>query len=522
MIGECLIAFEKIMSNFSEPLIPSPFESSCVFFETEKENGLDKAKQTVHAVHAAVQSPIVMALLAFLSTAAVSVQGLVDVNCPSGGRHPVSLYILSISESGERKTSTDKKFKKSMTEFQGTSASQREYEYHSRMTIWDAKIKSLKKKIERLAESGSENEISNVHAELSNLHQARPIKPGFLFEDISIPALLENLSYGNGNAALSSSEGGIIFNQQTSLDLPKLNKMWDGDPLRVDRKSRQSFEIKNARLSITVMTQKHLLERFLKRGDGMARASGFLARCLVIEPTSTQGHRFNNISQQQAKANARYTSWFDNRVADFLRLTYESKSREREVISFSPEAANIWHQFYINVEKELNEDGLFSDVRDFASKISNNMSRIAAVLHFFVGNEGDIDAATAQFSADLCVLLLIEFKKLFGFKDPLVLATENANKLLQFLSQKNIDNFLSAVPRRYLLQYGPSSCRNIADLEAALSVLMRNNIVISTSQGLREQNQSIYLNPNVMPGMLPMPISTSRHADWLALLGTAK
>ncbi|RYH52454.1 MAG: DUF3987 domain-containing protein, partial [Alcaligenaceae bacterium] len=102
------------MSNFNETPIYNPFESSGVIFTTDKEDDLEKAKQTVHAIHAAVQSPIEMALLAFLSTAAVSVQGLVDVVCPSGGRHPVNLYIFIISKSGERKTSTDKYFKKSM------------------------------------------------------------------------------------------------------------------------------------------------------------------------------------------------------------------------------------------------------------------------------------------------------------------------------------------------------------------------------------------------------------------------
>src|SRR5215472_5608973 len=57
------------------------------------------------------QQPVPIAAAAALGAASLAVQGLVDVARDDGLRGPVSLFLLTIALSGERKTSADKRFR---------------------------------------------------------------------------------------------------------------------------------------------------------------------------------------------------------------------------------------------------------------------------------------------------------------------------------------------------------------------------------------------------------------------------
>src|SRR5215472_16920839 len=57
------------------------------------------------------QQPVPIAAASALGAASLAVQGLVDIARDDGLRGPVSLYLLTIALSGERKTSADKRFR---------------------------------------------------------------------------------------------------------------------------------------------------------------------------------------------------------------------------------------------------------------------------------------------------------------------------------------------------------------------------------------------------------------------------
>ncbi|EPI8606237.1 DUF3987 domain-containing protein, partial [Escherichia coli] len=69
---------------------------------------------------------------------------------------------------------------------------------------------------------------------------------------------------------------------------------WDGSVLSVDRKNEPEQMIENARMTLSLMVQPGLFDRYMERKGSVARDSGFLARCLISKPATTQGKRFIN------------------------------------------------------------------------------------------------------------------------------------------------------------------------------------------------------------------------------------
>lgn len=467
-------------------LLNSDYKDSVFIVNDElMSNSIDSFKQVVHAVQSKIESPIGMVFNSALSMAATCVQGLYDVTCPGSGQCPTSLFILTIAESGERKSSTDSQFIRVVNEFiskKNSNIDLRGSAFKAECDMWNSQLKVFQKLLDKAVAKDDINQVSIEKKKLIEHYNNEPIPKSefrMIFEDTTISALLENIANNYPNATLNSSEGGILFERANLQFLLRANKLWDGGSVSVDRSFAPSYRIENARLSISAMVQEKIFGSFTKRSSGGARGSGFLARCLVTKPESTQGTRFGHfeaVNSDQNLKNKDYFNWFNSRAVELLNESYNRKNQPKKSISFSPEAQKIWKDFHGKVEASLSKDGFLVDVSDFASKISNNMSRIAAVLHVFCGLEDRIGADVARFSADLCEVYIREFKKLFGFRDPISVVQSNAIKVYEWLHKKQKYNF-NRVSKTWLRQYAPYSCRSAVDLDAALQILLDNNVI---------------------------------------------
>ena len=505
-------------------------DTSTVYIEEPEKitNSLASFKQAIHAVQSEIQSPVGMVFGSALSMAASCTQGLFDVACPGGGRSPTSLFILTIAESGERKTSTDAKFMRIVSDFEQEkndgiclepAAHKVEYD------MWKSQRKAYQKLLDSAVDQGDEASILNHKAKLRAHYEKEPrTTPALriIFEDTTMSALLESLANTSPNAVLNSSEGGILFERANLGFLLRANKVWDGGDVFVDRSSKPSYTVRNARLTISAMIQKKTLEHALKRKESGARSSGFFARFLVTEPDSTQGTRFGNFAptqESQKTKNQEYIDWLRNRALELLHESLGADGQPRKLVHFSPAAAKVWKNFYNEVESALAQNGVLSDIKDFASKISNNMSRIAAVLHCFCGLKGDISAETAQFSAELCKVYIAEFKKLFGFKDPIAIAHSNAIKVYEFLCKNHQKWKYYGFPKSWLLRHGPYGCRSSIELDAALGILENKNLVRVERQHGGRSSCSVILNITGFNGQISIPkLSPPMEDVWNSLL----
>ncbi|ASN99431.1 DUF3987 domain-containing protein [Escherichia coli] len=83
-----------------------------------------------------------------------------------------------------------------------------------------------------------------------------------------------------------------------------------------------------------------------------------------------------------------------NPISQFFLTKVEANpsvcENNRICLRFSAEAERHWIEFYNQVESEMRMIGLLYDFKDYASKMAENMARLAALLHYFSGDGGDI------------------------------------------------------------------------------------------------------------------------------------
>ena len=143
-------------------------------------------------------------------------------------------------------------------------------------------------------------------------------KVRLLYSDTTPYAYLLGLHDNCQSAGLCEDEAGRIFDSRLVDDLGLLNKLWNGSDITVDRKN-ESFRIRAPRCTVSWMVQPEVFARFMeRRGDGV-RGIGFLSRCLVSYPVSTQGTRFLRKPPESLDA----ISKFGNRVVELLNDQFD-------------------------------------------------------------------------------------------------------------------------------------------------------------------------------------------------------
>lgn len=241
-------------------------------------------------------APIIYGLaLSVLSTVC---QGGIDVQINSVFKIPTGLFIITLADSGERKSSIDNLLSKPLLDINHGLSIEREKAkaiHQAALDEWNLKHKHLKQQIKKLlAEGYSDTAISELTSALTMLQEQKPKEktPTFIvYSDITIEALLHNLTGHNASTALRSSDAGNVLNRFSYQHLSNINKLWDGDSIQIERKKEGSFLIEDARLSLSLMLQPATFEAIFKDKEKI-RDTGLLARMLVINSYSTQGTRF--------------------------------------------------------------------------------------------------------------------------------------------------------------------------------------------------------------------------------------
>jgi len=119
------------------------------------------------------------------------------------------------------------------------------------------------------------------------------------------------------SAGLISTEANL--NNKAFRDLPKMNSLWGADPITVDRKTAESFELHDARLTVAFMTQPAAFGSFVSDNGEILRGSGLWARFLVGKPISTQGYRELDCSTVSLE----HSKKFNERIKALLELNVD-------------------------------------------------------------------------------------------------------------------------------------------------------------------------------------------------------
>lgn len=450
-----------------------------------------------------LKAPDALIAGSFLTAMSIASQGDVDVQLPTGQLRPVSLDVLIIADSGERKSATDSIVCAPIYEHD-----EKMEEEHAKVLLahkadrrlWDAKEAALQRKVAKALDTGTDDDIGHLREELISHGACEPAKPvcrRIVHQNITERPLMQSMQGDGKSIAILSDEGEIVLKGGAMNKLGTLNKAWDGArTLTMDRVD-DSIVVTNPRLTISMMVQERVFREFMDKRGELARGSGHLARYLVAWPASTQGFRFMSLEEPVWE----HLFLFHRRVSELLIATEARRIAgdcTRRTLSFSQEAKELWVQTQNATEPRLRHDGDLASIRDFASKSMEITGRVAAILHHFSAQEGQlISKETLERALDVVGWHFQEFLDLFGDRNHESEQGKDVRTLGMYLWRRYWCTGYQAAVRNEVRKSGP--IRNQGRFEAALHQLqMEDSIRVMHQDAARGKGRLwIHLNPAV-------------------------
>ncbi|MCX8086727.1 MAG: DUF3987 domain-containing protein [Rhodocyclaceae bacterium] len=459
----------------------------------------DTIRAAVEEVQAFVQAPIPLVASSALAALSLACQAHIDVKRAEKLQGPVSLFLLTIADSGERKTTCDGFFTSAIRQYQDERAEAMKpviQAYEAAMDAWSAEREGI---LSALRDAGKKAKPTDkLRAELEELQHRKPEPPRvprLILNDETPENLAWSLAKQWPSSGVLSSEAGVILGSHgmgkdsVMRNLALLNVLWDGGTHSIGRRTSESFTVRGARLTMGLMVQEATLREYFSKSGGLARGTGFLARFLVAWPESTQGTRFF----KEAPEHWPHLSAFHRRIAAILSEPVpidENGALSPAMLAMAPEAKTAWVRFHDAIEAMLAAGGELYDVRDVAAKTAENAARLAALFHHFeYGIGGAIGLDSFERASRVVAWHLSESKRFLG---ELALPAElaDAARLDSWLIEHCRRERTLAVGKNHVRQYGP--LRDGARLDNAIRELAELDRLRVERDGKR---MTIRINP---------------------------
>lgn len=436
-------------------------------------------RDAVLEVQAFTHAPVALVAGCALTAISVAVQGHVNIQRAEKLLGPVSAYLLTIADSGERKSTCDSFFMKAILDYQQEQAEAMKpvvTAYKADIAAWRAEKDGLLQAIKEKSKKGAVSE--EMRASLRELEATEPQEPKvprLVLADETPESLAFSLAKKWPSAGLISAEAGAVLgghamsSDAQMRNLALLNVLWDGGSKEIGRRTSESFTVRDVRLTMGLQVQEPTLRAFFAKSGELARGTGFLARFLIAWPESTQGTRaFTDAPKAWPKLAA-----FNRRLSAILNQALPISDEgflAPALLTLGADAKASWVRFHDEIEAELGSSGALYEVRDVASKTADNATRLAGLFHCFESGQMGPAAVAGQTFDDASQLALWHLSESRRFFGELALAPElsEAMRLDAWLVGYCRSNQCESVPARTVMQFGPRGVRNKAKVEAAI------------------------------------------------------
>lgn len=426
------------------------------------------------AIAAKVQAPVQMTAQSVLGTAALAAQAHFNVRLPYGQVRPLSLFLVTIAASGDRKSSADNEANWPVK----THESNLREIYEIAFRDWKldyAAWAATKRKIENNAKIEHEDRRDQL-AELGD-EPRRPLAPVLTSGDITPDGLTKNWSFMHGALGVFSAEGGTFTGGHGMTDENRLRTaamlsgLWDGQGVVRIRAGDGVTTLAGRRLTAHLMIQPEAAASFLS--DQTLRDQGLLSRVLLAAPHSLAGSRLYKTASYEDEA---AISAYGKRVLALLEKTPQClpggpNELDPVTLAMSADAEKEWIAFFNHVETSCGPQGDLVQIRDVAAKVAENAARIAGVIAAIERPDiQEIGLGSMRCGIGLADWYLGEALRLAQASrlDPKLM---RAQSLLDWLRSREEREF--AV--RDILRLGPSAVRTKAAAEDAVAVLTAHN-----------------------------------------------
>lgn len=395
--------------------------------------------------------PQALAAQSVLAASALATQGHAGLQF-DGRNYPLSLYLITVAASGDRKTAADRSALLPARQWE------REQWQHYREQL--SRYRAAQRQAQRI------NPTDPAPTNSVPL-EAEPSAPRLITTDPTIEALIKGLCHDLPSMGLFCDEGGQFLGSSTmSRDnrlkaVTTLSSLWDGSPIdRARSMAGESLRAYDRRLSLHLMLQPYLAMQLLS--DPLLQGQGILGRCLMTWPTSLAGQRsYQAVDLSKDAALKRYHHRLSALFYQPWSLSADGALQLLK-LSLSPLARRRWIDLHDAIEAQLGEFGELASVRPSGSKAADNLLRVAGILAV-VEESSVVEVDHIQRASALVGYYLTEIQRLTE-QEPVCRVKEEADRLLRWLQVKDWKRFSIRELNRNGPRFARKSSRHTAKL----------------------------------------------------------
>jgi hypothetical protein len=430
-------------------------------------------------IHQVVQAPAALCGQSLLAAASLAAQAHADV-IVDGRREPLSLFCMTIAESGERKSAADRVALSMHREYEKDALDQYRLELQAHqfdLQAHEAAVRSLGK--------GKDARANRRALEDLGPPPSAPLNPIFLVPTPTLEGIHKLYATGKPSIGLFHDDageflGGHAMNAENrTKSAAGLSRLWDVgefDRVRAGDGAQKYF---GRRLAMHMMIQPVIAESVLS--DDILTGQGLLARTLLVWPASTIGHRpYVEADLGTDPDLTRYRGHILALLKHETRLRPGTQNElEPRLITLTPEAKRLWVAVHDAIESDQKDAGTFASVRAWASKSAAQTLRIAGVLTLVEDPSAEvINAETIDRASALTLHHMREALRIVGTAS-VPPDIRQAEALRDWCHKERIIYLHS----RAALQRGPNSIRTSTIFDSAIAILVRTGWALKLDGG---------------------------------------
>lgn len=449
------------------------------------------------AIAGMAQCAIACAANSVLAVASLAAQGRADAVLPigTGKPTPLSLYLLTVLESGERKSTADSFALKPVRDFERELAEAEQSErmaYQAAAAAHETAAKALHTK--------HKNDRAALQAALMDLGPP-PLPPLLSIlapgGDQTFEGLFRIYQQGRPSLAMLCDDGASFLGghslkaENKAGTTANLCRAWDGSRLERVRSLDGVSVLYDRRLAAHIMVQPGVAGEFL--GDSRFADQGLLARFLMSAPKSLAGSdarlRSEDAAAERAAASSAASDLaaYNTAIGKLLRAPIRWKNEndrsagiELTALPLSEDARRLYIRLHNATMEAMGTGKALESVRPFANKLTENAVRLAGILTLVADSDAiEINAETLADAAKLAQYYADEAVRLTdaAATDPTM---KRADQLLRWLLSRIGDTIGLATVYQ---SCQPKSLRTAKAAREAMEILVAHRWAIAVPDG---------------------------------------
>jgi hypothetical protein len=442
--------------------------------------------EATNAIVEKVQCADAIAAMSVLGAASLAVQAHADVIIPATAHSkPLSLFLVTIAASGERKSAADiealwpiRQFERELNDYYNAAMPA----YRNKMDAWEAQREKIKR------DKRGDVAWKTTEFDALGIAPTPPLTPMLTCPEPTFEGLCKLYATGMPMLGIFSDEGGqFVGGHGLSADnrlrtITGLSSLWDGSPIKRVRVTDGVSVLPGRRLAVHLMMQPDVASMLLS--DPVLKDQGFLSRILVASPVGVAGTRFQ---RRTSYGGSDALILYNARLLEILRLTPPlamGKQNELEPrrLQLDNGAGSMWRDYADAVEHRLAKGGVFEQIPGFANKLPEHAARIAGVLTLVDHVAApSINVEALQRAITVAEYFASEALRLFDARmaSP---AIRLAETLLTWLQTKWSEPFIGL---KMIYQFGPNLIRDAEAARRAVAILQEHGWLEPAPKGTK-------------------------------------